>query len=369
MRRELLNHLLIAIAFVTSLQVQTAVAVDPAQASCRIVNRTGRLESIGSGTLIDCTADGTQGLVLTCAHLFDEGTGEIVVTFPQVKSHGARLVALDRQADLATLAIGNPSVAPATLADGAPAGSTVRAWGFGPTGQLRNASGQIVGEADATGQVSMAIAAAVREGDSGGGVFDSQGRLVAVVWGESGGVTYASTGAPLRRFLQRVLGSETRFVQSCPSGTCPRPLPIQRPVQQAPVAPPNNEQLAELTRRVTSLEQNKQDRGDYLTRVDLAGYLPRSDATQFAQAAQLQQLAADTDARQTTLLERIAALTPASGATLGRAAGTAAVGLLGISGPVGWGILSASTVGGLLVGNWLKRRGAGGRRLLPFRQS
>jgi hypothetical protein len=366
---RVLGKLLIALALVAVLRVEVASAVDPAQASCRVVNRTGQLESIGSGTLVDCTAGGTQGLVLTCAHLFDEGTGEIVVTFPQVKSHGARLVALDRQADLAALAIGNPAVTPAAVADGTPAGSSVRAWGFGPNGNLRDASGQIIGEADAAGQVSMAIAAVVREGDSGGGVFDSQGRLVAVVWGESGGVTYASTGAPLRRFLQRVLGRETRIVQSCPTGTCLRPLPIPRPIAQVPVTPPTKEHLDELARRVTALEQTKQDRGEYLTRADLASYLPRSDATQFARAAELQQLAADADTRQATLLERIAALTPASGVALGRAAGTAAIGLLGISGPVGWGVLSAGTVGGMLVGRWLKRRGVGGRRLLPFRKS
>ena len=62
-------------------------------------------QDIGSGTLVDKSDDGREGLVLTCAHLFSEGVGTVVVEFPGGKSHGAKVVAIDREADLAALAI------------------------------------------------------------------------------------------------------------------------------------------------------------------------------------------------------------------------------------------------------------------------
>src|SRR5690606_977614 len=84
--------------------------------------------------------------------------------------------------------------------------SQMTACGFGPSGAYRCAAGPVLGYSEGPGQTSVRIGGAVRSGDSGGGVFDNRGRLVAVVWGESGGVTYASTGRPLSRFLDRVLG-------------------------------------------------------------------------------------------------------------------------------------------------------------------
>ncbi|NOZ39154.1 MAG: hypothetical protein GXP24_02865, partial [Planctomycetes bacterium] len=57
------------------------------------------------------------------------------------------------------------------------------------------------------------------------------------------------------------------------------------------------------------------------------------------------------------------------GRSVGNAAGTAAVGLLGLSGPAGWGVIAAASVGGWLVGRRVNRKlsGAGGRRERRFR--
>jgi hypothetical protein len=49
----------------------------------------------------------------------------------------------------------------------------------------------------------------------------------------------------------------------------------------------------------------------------------------------------------------------------GKALGTAAATALGISGPVGWGILAATTAGGLLVGRRM-RRAKGAADWQPF---
>ncbi|MDZ4659857.1 MAG: serine protease, partial [Bythopirellula sp.] len=244
---------------------------------CRIHNQLATCSNVGSGTLVDKSDDGREGLVLTCAHLFSDGVGTVVVEFPGGKSHGAKLVAIDREADLAALAIANPTAESAAVAFELQQSQRVRACGFGPSGEYRCAEGPVVGEANDAGQMSVLIGDAVRSGDSGGGVFDAQGNLVAVVWGESGGVTYASAGAPLRRFLDRVLGKRAEVVYRCPGGVCPRPSPIvaNSPPAIGLIASPPTEvgsPWEELKQRVAALELGKQERGDYVTRSELAGW-------------------------------------------------------------------------------------------------
>jgi hypothetical protein len=303
---------------------------EPTAASCRVFNRLAQFNNVGSGTLVDITEDETEGLVLTCAHLFAEGVGQIVVEFPQGKSHGAKLVAIDRGADLAALAISKPDGPRAPVKFEVAKNQTVRACGFGSSGVYRCATGPVVGEVSDSEQVSVLIGDAVRSGDSGGGVFDSDGNLVAVVWGEAGGVTYASGGAPLRSFLDRVLGRRTAFVYACPGGTCPRPrTPIFTP--RAPISPavPPTEVgspvLDELRRRIVALEQSKQDRGDYVTRGELSSFLNES-------ANSLPDAVAKPQA--------------------------------GITGLAGWGVVGVTTVGGWLAGRLMRR--FGGRRAARF---
>lgn len=303
------------------------VFAEPRAAVCRVQNRLATFNNVGSGTLVDKTDDGGEGLVLTCAHLFSEGVGTVVVEFPGGKTHGAKLVAIDHEADLAALAISNPDCERAPVAFEIQPTTQLQACGFGPHGEYRCAQGAVVGEANNTGQTSVLVGDAVRSGDSGGGVFDEQGNLVAVVWGEAGGVTYASTGAPLRRFLDRVLGKRTTFVYRCPNGVCPRvpqgggmPLVTQPLVTPAPPAtefdaagtPKSSPGLEEIKARIAALERGKQDRGDYVTHGELAGWGAKPRAAE------------------------------------------------GIVGATGWSVVGVTTLGGWLVG-WLWRR-VGGRR-------
>jgi hypothetical protein len=343
---------------------------EPQSAVCRVHNRLPQFNNVGSGTLVDKTDGGGEGLVLTCAHLFSDGVGDIVVDFPNGKSHGAKLVAIDREADLAALAIRNPECERAAVNFALGQTEQVRACGFGPEGDYACAEGAVVGEATNAGQVSVLIGDAVRSGDSGGGVFDAQGNLVAVVWGEANGVTYASSGAPLRKFLDRVLGRRTAFVYACPGGMCPRPFnggtvnpPRSEPVYQKPLSSPAVDPalLDELRRRIALVEQNKQDRGEYVTRSELSAFLPRSEAGSFARTADMNRLESTSTERHESLLAKIRSLAPG----LGQIAGKAATGILGISGPAGWGVLGATTIGGWLVGRLMKR-GVGGRRTETF---
>jgi hypothetical protein len=323
---------------------QAAVQSTQAVASCRVHNQLpGGVANVGSGTLIDVTTSGERGLVLTCAHLFTEGTGQVVVEFPGGKRHGALVVAIDQQADLAALEISRPSVSAVEVNQQLPAGSNLTACGFGPVGAYRCIAGPTLGYSEGPGQTSVRIGGAVRSGDSGGGVFDNRGRLVAVVWGESGGVTYASTGRPLGRFLDRVLGRRANGGSPsapatmpnsgvvCPDGTCPLiggrfQAPVVTPPTIGP-APQSPSQSCEC--------------GDAM-----AAIAARLDAMESRPAPSTPVLGGNNGGAElpTTL----------SGAA--RAAAMVATALLGISGPAGWGVIAASTVGGWLVGRGLKRR-------------
>jgi hypothetical protein len=329
-----------------TLMMSSALA-EPQNALCRVNNRLATFNNVGSGTLVDTSEDGREGLVLTCAHLFNEGVGEVVVSFPGAKTHGAKLVAIDRDAGLAALAISNPASTQVTVDFTVQQGEPVKACGFGPQGEYACAIGPIVGEAVNTGQTSVLVGDAVRLGDSGGGVFNADGNLVAVVWGEANGVTYASAGVPLKRFLDRVLGQRTGCVSACPNGMCPRvglgaaPRVISPP--KTPIAEATSPVCDELRRRIEALERGKQDRGDFVT---------RGEATQW----------------MATVNERYEGLhdqwinQPPAVADQGQAAEW-----IGVVNPAGWGVVAATTLGGWLVGRLWRR--VGGRCKERFRST
>jgi hypothetical protein len=354
-----------------------------ASPSCRIFNHLpGGSTDIGSGTLIGVTADGSRGLVLSCGHLFSDGRGKVVVEFPGGRTHGANLVALDRDADLSALEIASPPGLPAQVAFDLDAGRTLTACGYGPSGDYRCVAGRVVGTATNAGQETLQIAGAVRSGDSGGGVFDERGRLVAVVWGESGGVTYATSGGPLRRFVERLRGRQrAAAVVDCPTGMCPRVAPAGPGVTpgagqaaalgnadglftpgraQTPDAGASDSrpchcggacgtQLAAIAARLDALAEGKLDRGDSLDQSALAS-LARTD--------QLALLERESRARHAWLVERLEALGVLISAT-GKAVGPIATSALGISGPSGWALLAATSLGGWLLGRRIKARAAG----------
>src|SRR5262249_17325994 len=122
----------------TPTKPSNVVNVDSA-AHCRItVNGT----TLGSGTLV--ARDQSVGLVLTCAHLFDDSTQKIVVAFPSGARFAATPVEIDHDQDLAALAIRRPDVEPLPVATGDPSGLLI-ACGFGPNGSFRGIQGNITG--------------------------------------------------------------------------------------------------------------------------------------------------------------------------------------------------------------------------------
>ncbi len=86
----------------------------------------------GSGTLTSVFGD--QGLVITAGHLFEGKIGPITVEFNDGQRSGARLLAVDKDLDIAALWIFAPKrIHPLPIAETDPhLGENVEIWGYGP---------------------------------------------------------------------------------------------------------------------------------------------------------------------------------------------------------------------------------------------
>jgi hypothetical protein len=309
-------------------------------AHCRISVGDG---TIGSGTLI--AINGSEGLVLTCAHLFDSSTQNINVTFPPIGRFAARLVERDRSHDLAALTIQSPKIDTVSISDNEPTG-LLAACGFGPNGQFRCIRGAIAGQATAVGASypSLTICGAVRSGDSGGGVLNMRGELVGVVWGQRGGLTYATCGRPVREFLNRVL-----HVKFGHPPTLPGISEQGRDWQAA---------IHALDARLRALDAAKQPKGDYALRTDLAGYLRPGDirpldTTPFAERSELDSRFKSLSTRFESIRQHVEQIAASKAGFLqGLSTGKLIAATLGFSGP----LAAAVVIGSALAGRRLRKR-------------
>jgi hypothetical protein len=337
-------------------------------AHCRVFVGDG---STGSGTLI--ARNDATGLVLTCSHLFDDSSADIVAAFPDGSRYGARLVDRDPANDLAALLIKRPDSEPIGVDDSEPAG-VLTACGYGSDGRFRPATGTIDGMVQAVGASfpSVKITGAVRPGDSGGGVLNAAGRLVGVVWGCRDGETYFTCGRPLHEFLDRVWpgrnhGNEEQAARSESNQLNARSSNL------AP-SPDLTARLEKVEADVAGLRSGKQDRGEYLQVGDLNGYtkrdeLPAIDASKFATHEDVANVEAGTKSLVESLHtklhaqveEQLGQIMPAvtqqimaanPGLLAGLSYGKLLAGTLGVSGPLGLAVV----VAGGLVGQKLKGR-------------
>ncbi len=234
------------------------VPADARAAIVRIVNARGPSRALGTGTLVD--AEGEQGLVITCAHLFRDGAGAIQVTFPGGQSFAARLVKIDASADLAALSIGATRVQPITIAQQYPQrGDLLVSCGYGADGRLWCNRGQALGYVSTSGSrgtETLELSGAARFGDSGGPIFDRNYQLVAVLFGTNGRVVDGTFCGRVRQFLR---GLSPRFgsrpaapqAQSPESGRGTEshpPLVDVPPAPDSPTQPPRAGQPPERNR-------------------------------------------------------------------------------------------------------------------------
>jgi S1-C subfamily serine protease len=146
----------------------------------------------GTGTFI--ARQDERGLVLTAAHLFEDGSGPITVEFSDGQVSGATLLAKDDELDVAALWIYAPrDIPPLPLGESDPkVGEQLEIWGYGPD-RFRSFMATVASPRLKAGEAPDSLIGAqgiqnrmvTIPGDSGGPlVLDDQ--LVGVHWGYRG---------------------------------------------------------------------------------------------------------------------------------------------------------------------------------------
>lgn len=215
------------------------------------MNTIGPCRSYGSGTIIH--DDGRRAVVLSCAHLFREGTGQVQVRLPDGRTVAANQKAIDTTWDLSALEISSVGITPINLAANAPQpGQRLKSCGFGPNGIYQCNTGTTQGYASgSTGKTyeTLCLTGSARDGDSGGPVLNLHGELVGVLWGTDGRTVHATYCGRIRRFLENLL----------PNLGTSRP-PAATPPSSAPVrsAPPNELPADRFDAIARQLEQSAQ---------------------------------------------------------------------------------------------------------------
>ncbi|HEX4146299.1 MAG TPA: serine protease [Pirellulales bacterium] len=158
--------------------------------------------SYGSGSLVAKSQQ--HGLIITNWHVINEATGQITIMFPDGFSSAGTVVKIDRDWDLAAIAIWRPNAEPLPLATLAPQpGETLTIAGYG-SGNYRAASGrctQYVAPGTSFPFEMVELATTARQGDSGGPILNSRGELAGVLFGEGGGRTAGSYCGRVQWFL------------------------------------------------------------------------------------------------------------------------------------------------------------------------
>lgn len=165
-------------------------AEHPAVVRVKTNDRDG-LHSLGLGGLMHVHPSQDRALVITASHVIRDAAAHaqgIEVHFADGTGYYAKRGWSDPTYDLAILEIRRPRVRSPQLVRGQPARNALRLVSVA-TGRLRVLVGNVIGRT----QVSRSdtrpyweIPVRTDSGDSGGPVFDSQGRLAGVMWGNDG---------------------------------------------------------------------------------------------------------------------------------------------------------------------------------------
>jgi S1-C subfamily serine protease len=196
----------------------------------------GASRSIGSGTLVRWNG---RLVVLTARHVID-GAKQIIVELCTKRTHWAKVVRVDATWDCAVLELtGEPKdVTPVEVQRGDRAtprdGDSLESCGYGPDGRLACNVGRFVGfrrsEKTPNGPDDwLEISGHARQGDSGGPIFNEDGKLVGVLWGTNGEVVVGVQAGRIHQLLDAAVASsvepqsasETAIVQRNP--TPPKP--------------------------------------------------------------------------------------------------------------------------------------------------
>jgi len=177
-----------------------------------------RVEGSGSGAVID-----QQGHILTNYHVI-EGARDITVTLYTGQSHSASIVGIDPDNDVAVIKIDAPaeSLFPIEWGDAQRlrVGQRIYAIGnpFGfertmSTGIISSLNRQLPSRNERTIKSVIQIDAALNQGNSGGPLINSQGRLIgmntaiATSTGDNAGIGFAIPATTLSRVVPQLIAS------------------------------------------------------------------------------------------------------------------------------------------------------------------
>jgi S1-C subfamily serine protease len=197
-----------------------ALAAWPWDAVCDITNlkkdwdrESGRwINHGGSGTLVGVSND--TGLILSCAHLWENGGKTAEVKFLSIKQpFRGQVLAVDHQNDLSAISITAPKgiATPKAVRAARPEDGVLVAAGFPfySKGELHWTSGKFLNYSGS--DLHFAARPYVHSGFSGGAVFAMDGSLVGVVSGYdynagvNRGWSIAPSGQALEKFASRFM--------------------------------------------------------------------------------------------------------------------------------------------------------------------
>ena len=207
-----------------------AFAGDPSVSAVKVwcLGASGQPTAGGSGVVV--ASDGKHSLVITNRHVAECSTRHQVVAGES--TYAARFLGYAPAADLAGLLV-DVGLPAAPIADQVPAdGTPLKLYGYPAAGQGKlvvksgSAAGHQLASVDGrpwTYQFRTTFVS--QSGDSGGGVFDGAGRVVAINWGNDGRRSECVCLQDLRTFAEKCWcdcgGDCLCDPKDCPDGKCP----------------------------------------------------------------------------------------------------------------------------------------------------
>ena len=199
--------------------------------------------SKGSGVLVRW---GRRIVILTARHVV-KNAKRILVDFHNGRRCRARVLKVNARWDCAVLDIGTSpdGIDPAEFAFGEDArfhdGDRLESCGYGPDGKLAVNSGLFKGYRRSTAAIQgpddwMIISGHARGGDSGGPVFDRQGRVVGVLWGTDGREVVCVQPGRVHALLDEAVAQTYEQRQIFQRNPTPPAIGPLEPVDQAKLA-------------------------------------------------------------------------------------------------------------------------------------
>ncbi len=177
----------------------------PHPAVARIIAPESTGVSLGSGVLVDI--NGSQGLVLTNWHVIRDSRSAVLVQFADGFQSAGTVIRFDEAWDLAAISIWKPKANPVPLAQRNPIPGeplSIAGYGRGAYREQRGRCTEYLSPGSGYPKELVELQAPARQGDSGGPILNTDGRLAGVLFGEGNGRTVGSCASRLRVFLASV---------------------------------------------------------------------------------------------------------------------------------------------------------------------